>query len=144
MQFSWTGVGLWIPSCLHCLTNQSDRPSDGKSDILDVYRCRGLKNSFGIVYITENSKTLDFNAELNILVFLIGCRRMITQYSANSSSGEAARTQRRRVSAPCWINCEMLTTLNQDNANLIEFEIILETHFLPLYNHRFTGQLDFL
>lgn len=32
-QFSWTGVGLLIPRCLHCWTNQSDKPSDDTSSI---------------------------------------------------------------------------------------------------------------
>ncbi|TNN26724.1 hypothetical protein EYF80_063139 [Liparis tanakae] len=31
MQCSCTGVGLLTPSCLHCLTSQSERPSDAKS-----------------------------------------------------------------------------------------------------------------
>lgn len=53
-QFSWTGVALWIPSCLHCLISQSDRPSDEKSAILDVsYISHKLNNDFTILFNTE-------------------------------------------------------------------------------------------
>lgn len=49
-QFSWTGVGLWIPSCLHCLTSQSDSPSDEKSVILGKYRSQKLNKVFSILF----------------------------------------------------------------------------------------------
>lgn len=53
-QFSWTGVALWIPSCLHCLISHSDRPSDEKSAILDVsYISHKLNNDFTILLNTE-------------------------------------------------------------------------------------------
>lgn len=52
-QLCWTGVGLWIPTCLHCFTSQSDSPSDGKSAILDAPRTHKLNDDFGIGFNTE-------------------------------------------------------------------------------------------
>lgn len=57
MQFSWTGVGLLIPSCLHCLPSQSDRPREEKSPISDLPRPLKLGEiSCGRVLIKESLK----------------------------------------------------------------------------------------
>lgn len=60
-QFCWTGVGLLMPSCWHCLTSQSDRPSEEKSDIF-------TSNSF-TTDLTANSVNLVYQKHIRITIF---------------------------------------------------------------------------
>lgn len=76
-QFSWTGVGFWIPSCLHCLTSQSDSPSDEKSDILCKCRSQKLHKDLSILFNPKKTAKGPFYVSLNILVEKLGCRGLI-------------------------------------------------------------------
>lgn len=60
-QFSWTGVGLLMPSCWHCLTSQSERPSEEKSAIF-------TSNSF-TTDLTANSVNLVYQKHFYITIF---------------------------------------------------------------------------
>jgi len=62
MQCSCTGVGLLTPSCLHCFTSQSERPSDEKSAIYNVTSFSGAIVPLTLFYSTL-AGILDVNAE---------------------------------------------------------------------------------
>lgn len=108
MQFSWTGVGLLIPSCLHCLINQSERPSDAKSAISSVACSQKQERSF--------------------------CEQYFTQLPLNHTGAKHPRgfTQLSRNDDVLWRSLLFPVKAEADNRILLFFICLVSTSSLPL------------